>query len=428
MVDPRIQANKMLGRYVCLIFSVLILYAPDLQSRTLSKEQAVGLAMEHNPVVQAANKEWAIYRALKSQAWAPPEPEFELEYEELAELTATGDYGDRKVGFNQLVEFPLEWWYRGRSWSKKAESVQYSRFEMARLETSTLVKVAFDRVLFSQQVLEYSELNLELARDFYSKSREKFEAGEVAELEVLRASVEESRAENRVTATRSELAVSKAALSSLLAEGWDSSFDLTGEFSHTSLNIDFDRLKTLALEYRPDLRGARLNTVASKMNRSMAVYSAVPGVNLGVSRQTISNTTGNEKFWRLRLGVNLPLWAPLRQKGRISQATAERDQAFALQEGVHYTVLLEVEEAYSNLQSAEKQVETFENRILPESERASEMSLISYGEGKSSYLEVLEAQRVLTQVRVEYAESVFNSLNALATLERAVGIELTNIQ
>jgi len=153
-----------------------------LRAELLTREEAVNLALEQNPEVQAARQEWKIYSSFRTQAWAPPEPEFGLEYEELPKVTSIGKFGNRYAGFSQTVEFPLEWWYRGRSFGKQAESVKYAVYEMTRLDLAARVKIAFDRVLYREQVFTYAERNFELARDFYGKTQIRFEAGEIAQL------------------------------------------------------------------------------------------------------------------------------------------------------------------------------------------------------------------------------------------------------
>ena len=93
---------------------------------------------------------------------------------------------------------------------------------------------------------------------------------------------------------------------------------------------------------------------------------------------------------------------------------------------VRYRVMLEVESAYLDLKAAEEQVCLFQDRILLKAERAYEVAGLSYDEGKLTYLELLEAQRVLTQTRMDYAGTIFNFLSALAALDRAVGGNLLN--
>ena len=82
--------------------------------------------------------------------------------------------------------------------------------------------------------------------------------------------------------------------------------------------------------------------------------------------------------------------------------------------------MLETESAYLELQNAQAQVVLFQQQILPAAERTYEIASRSYDEGKATYLQLLEAQRTLTDSRIERAEVLFDYRAAVATLERAV--------
>ena len=76
------------------------------------------------------------------------------------------------------------------------------------------------------------------------------------------------------------------------------------------------------------------------------------------------------------------------------------------------------------LRNAEEQVQLFQGTIVAAAERAFEVASRSYREGKATYLDALEAQRSLIEVREEYASALFDHRAALAQLEWATGGEL----
>ena len=98
----------------------------------------------------------------------------------------------------------------------------------------------------------------------------------------------------------------------------------------------------------------------------------------------------------------------------MAQAVAEKDR-------VRYQVLLQIESALLGVQSARKRVELFEEGILHEAERGTEVAGRSYVEGKVSYLELLDAQKTLSEVREEYVAALFDFRTAFYRLERATG-------
>jgi len=387
----------------------------------ISREDAVRTALERNPEITAARKEWESASARLTQARAFPDPEFELEYEGLPRGFSYGEFGERNIGVIQSIEFPWKWWLRNKAAGRHAEAVREAVFEMKKLEIGTRVKTAYDRVLLGRKLLEYAEENLRLARDFLEKAEVRFEAGDVSRLEVLRAEAEVGRAENRVTIARNELSVPKAELNTLLAREIRAPFDVTGELTFRPVEVDLELLKKVALERRPDLRGIGMSYEESRVRRSVAVSSVIPDFNLGVFRQTVKEPAGRDSFWHVSFGLEIPVWAVFRRRGEIMEADAGMERARAEVDALRNRVLLEVESAFLDLKAAEAQVRLFREKTLGAAEKAYEMAARSYREGKATYLELLEAQRSLTETRMEYARALFDFNSALTALERAVG-------
>ena len=390
----------------------------------LSREEAIRIALERNPEVTAAKKAWEAAQARLTQARAGPDPELELEYEELPGMTRFERFGERAWGATQRIESPLKWWRRSRAADQAAEAVHLGVFEMTRLVIATRVKVAYDRVLFKQKRLVYIRKHLQLAEGFLRKAQLRLEAGDVSQLEVLRAEVEAGRAANRLTEARNELVVARAELDALLTRERGAPLEIKGDLDYQPIALDLERLKLLALERRPDLLGAQWTAASAGSEQAAARAAFLPDLNVGLYRQTIQEQGGKEGFWRVGLALEFPLWGAARQRGELAEAKASAGQAAAEGRRFRQQVLLEVESTYMEVQTSAEHVALFQTRIVPEAERTFEVASRSYAEGKATYLELLEAQRALTEVREEYAEALFNRRTSLAELEGAVGGEL----
>ncbi len=73
---------------------------------------------------------------------------------------------------------------------------------------------------------------------------------------------------------------------------------------------------------------------------------------------------------------------------------------------------------------AEEQALLYRDRVLDGAGQAYQAAERGYTEGKASYLDLLEARRVLTETRIEYAGILLSYREALARLELATGAEL----
>ena len=388
-------------------------------AEAMSRIDAIRLVVERNPQVKAARHAYEAARAQARQAGALPDPELELEFAELPELGSLDGYGERTIGVSQRVEFPLKWWHRLQAGRQHAEATRLAVFEMTKLDISLQAKRAYDRIALQKSLLQHARQDLGLAQNILRQAHIRFEAGDVPQLDVMRASVEVGRATNRLTAVKNDLSVAKTALNALLARPLQTPFALADSLVHQPFETDLDQLTAAALKQRPDLAGIELQLKALQSQQAAATAAYWPDLFLGLARQQLRGAH-EENSWRLRFGMEVPLWAFSRQRGERAEARAKVAQVAAERDVVRYRVLLETEQAYLDLNTAEEQVALFPGRILPEAERAFAVVGRSYDEGKSTYLELLEAQRTWIETRVEYAHALFEYRAATAALERAI--------
>lgn len=403
--------------------AVSLAYAQPL---TLTRAAAVLLALDRNLEVIAAEKAWDASRAFVTQTRAIPDPELELEYEGISELTSTGDFGERSFGFTQTIESPVAWWRRCRAAAQAAESTRLAVYEDTKLDVATRAKLAYDQVLLRAWRQGLIEQELELARDFLEKARQRFQAGDVPQLEVLRAEVEEGRILNRLAEAGGALAAARAELNTLLARPGRTSLLLSGTLDYQPVGVGVDTLESLALARRPDYLGARWRAKSRKSTLDSGRAALFPEIELGIFRQNVREEEKAD-LWRLQVSVSVPLWGAARQRGALTAASAVLARAVAEEENLRNYVLLQVDTAYLAVESTNRQVRLYRDRILPEAERSFRVADRSYTEGKANYLELLEARKTLIEVREELAAALYDHRAATYQLERATGGSLDGI-
>jgi outer membrane protein TolC len=283
------------------------------------------------------------------------------------------------------------------------------------------VKESFYGLLLAQEILKYAEQDLELARDFLRKAEIKFEAGDVARVEVLRARVEAAKAENSVKAAANDVRLAKARLNFLLARKKYEPLEISGEFKRRSPEFRLDELQEKALTVRPEIKRIGFALDKESLRKTLGYLGYLPDFSLGLSRHRLA---GEPTTWDFALSVRLPVffWQPL--KGEIAEAQANL-QAFRKElEHVSNAIALEVEESYSLALMAGRQIELFEKEILAQAEEAYNMFLFSFQEGEIGGIELIDARRTLIEARKSYADALNNFNVALAALAKSVGQDL----
>ena len=418
-------AAKSSSRYVfpflLLALSAGLIPLERAHAEGMSRINAIRLVVERNPAVEAARNVYEAARAQAQQAGALPDPELEVEFAEVPELGSLSEYGERTIELSQRVELPLKWWHRLQAGRQHAEATRLAVFEMTKLDITLQAKQAYDRIALQKSLLQHAQQDLDLAQNILRQADIRFEAGDVPQLDVMRASVEVGRATNRLTAAKNDLSVAKTSLNALLARPLQTPFALADSLVYRPVETHLDQLTAAALKQRPDLAGTELQLKALQSQQAAATAAYWPDLNVGLGRQQRYEGGGHEEnSWKVRFGIEIPLWAFSRQRGERAEAKAEVAKVVAERDVVRYQVLLETEQAYLDLNTAEEQVALFQDQILPEAERAFEVAGRSYDEGKLTYLELLEAQRTWIETQIEYAQVLFKYRAATAALERAI--------
>jgi len=128
--------------------------------------------------------------------------------------------------------------------------------------------------------------------------------------------------------------------------------------------------------------------------------------------------------WAGMLGISIPIWFWEKQSFGVSEMQSELDMARADYNTIENMALFEVKYTYTRVRSYEKLVEAFETSFVPQAEQALKASLIGYEANQVDFLNLLDSQRMLLDIKLDYYETVFELEMAKADLEQAVGTDL----
>jgi len=405
-----------------LIYAVLLtgVYGDETNNQPLSLEQCIHTAIENNPLVLSSFQQYTASLARVSQAKAFPQPSIDWDSDLQPRFFDFKNTGEWYFGISESIEFPGKRYLRGKIASKESDQI-YEEIELLKLDITFQVKEAFYALLLAQRKHQYTKQNLELSKNFLQQTKLKFEAGDVARVEVLRASVEASKAASELRRNSNEVRLAKARLNYLMARKKYAPLEIKGEFIKEPISLDLETLKEKALSFRPEIKSIEHAIQGQSLQKKQAFMSYLPDFDLGVNRHNIE---GEGQWWDVTLSFPIPLffWQPA--KGDIAEAQANINSLNSEFEHIKNTISLEVEESYMNAEFARSQIQLFEEEILAQAEEAYEMFLFSYQEGEIGGIELIEARRTLIQARTSYADALYNYGVALASLEKSIGQRL----
>jgi cobalt-zinc-cadmium efflux system outer membrane protein len=386
----------------------------------LALRQALAQSLLRNPGLAAFSLEVRAREAQALQAGLLPNPELTVEMENFAgsgEFSGL-DAAESTVSLGQLVELGGKRGKRRTAAALEAKLAGWD-YEAKRLDVLTDTAKAFVEVLASQERLTQATELAALAERFFQTVRARVEAGKVSPVEQTRAQVAVAAA--RLDAGRAErsLAAARQSLAALWGEGEPVFSRAVGALADMQPVTPLTRLAA-QIEQNPDLARWATETEQRRAGLALARAGAIPDltVGLGVRNDQVSGDSA------LVAGVSIPLPVFDRNQGGVAAARAALNKACHEQQSARSQALASLGASYRDLASAYAEGITLKGQILPAAESAFEAATLGYQAGKFGFLEVLDAQRTLFEVRGQYLEALTNYHQARAEVERMIGAPL----
>ncbi|MFC1529375.1 TolC family protein [Gemmatimonadota bacterium] len=389
----------------------------DAQEESLTLDQCVSLALEQNPLVLSAREEYRASLARISQARELPQPSLNFDSDLQPGITNLRGSQEQYIGIGAQVPFPGRTRLRGRIAQQESGETQ-ADVETLKLDLTFRVNEAFFDLLLTRERITYARQNLDFSQDFVEKTELKFAAGDVPQVEVIRARVEAARAVTELRRAETEEDLARARMNFLLARPQATPVEIHGQLKAAGVSQDLEQLTDLAFSSRPEMSRIESSIEKAALTRRLGMMSYLPDFDVGAAQHRIA---GEPNTWDVTLSVNLPLffWQPAR--GKIREATAHSRALIREATHLRNLISLEVEEAHRKYLTAVNQIQLIEEEILAQAEQVYEMYVFSYQHGDIGGIELIEAQRTLNEARKSYADSLYDYSIAIASLEKSVG-------
>ncbi|MCW5626283.1 MAG: TolC family protein, partial [Burkholderiales bacterium] len=184
------------------------------------------------------------------------------------------------------------------------------------------------------------------------------------------------------------------------------------------LTDDYETLRLRMLENYPALRQAQseIRAAEARLENERALRVPRPTLTAGIEREPTDN--------RGLFGISIPIPVWDQRQGPIGESVARFQQATSNAELQRIELLGDLEISFNRLLVARQQIEAFEGGLLRQAESALRVAEAAFRFGERGFIEVLDAQRVLRQVRVDYMNARFEKQAALVEIERLTAQDL----
>lgn len=375
----RRRLRPLLAGGVLLLLLPMAVAAP---SPALTLPQILTAVLHSHPLIRAAQARIDVAQGVEAQAGALPSPE--LGYTR-SKVTNEGQV-------SELIEFPGKRKLRTEA-ARLGIAQARSQLQQVRTALAFEVRRAFYARLLADQQVAAARHTLTAVNQIVSAAQKRFQAGDVAHLQVIQAQVEQARAQQTLRAAVGQQTVATLGLDVLLGRPVNAPLQVVGALASVPVLPDFAGLLQQALHQQPAVIVAQEETQRQNTLLQLARRQKFPDVRLGFSYGTEEQiqTPG------IQATVAIPL--PGRYHGEVKAALGAKLAALAEAESARYQVTSQLASAWQQWLTAQAQVHTYQNGLLQESATALQAAQESYHEGESSILSVLDAERTDLLVR-----------------------------
>jgi len=355
----------------------------------------------------------------------------------LSPLPGTGgQYYDVKQVTAQLsASWEIDFWGRLRNLRNAARDQYLASEESRRAVAVQLIAQVANGYLLER---EYEE-RVALARQSVTTREEtlrimrrRFEVGSGSRLDREQAQVLLAQAQTTMQGLEQDRAVNRNALELLVGNPVDippGRLSLTQEGPAFTLPVG---LPSDLLVNRPDIAAAEHQLRAANANIGAARAAFFPNISLTGAYGTSSTEldalfSGGSHVWSFSPTIALPLFNAGRLKGNLDVAKARRDGAVAQYEQTIQSAFRDVSDALVRREQLGKQVESMRVLLAAQKERA-RLAQLRFDYGRSTYLEVLDAQRDLFEAEQTLVQLRRAELASIIALYSALGGGLTAAQ
>lgn len=389
--------------------------------------QVVEFSLQNNGELKALREEKGIREAGRVKAGLYPNPVLEIEG---ATGKLSGSPSENRLSVGVSQEF-LTMGKRGKrlqAAEKEAEGFDRQIDNSGRLLIEE-VKTTFYEMLLAEKKVELAERSTALNTQLLDVTKQRFESGDIPELEVNLARVEVARSEGRKIEAERELYPVKVRLLTLMGFPSDEKANFSGALEIKSYAKDMEELKRVALAKRPDLKALEAEKAKSDAEITLAQAERIPNVTAGLGYQrenTAIEVSGNEVKDRdnlISLKVSIPIPLFDRNQAGIQEARARKGSAESRYLFARRTIEREVEAAYARLTAAEKSLSIYREEIIPQLEENLKLIQEAYKLGEVGILTVIEEVKKFSEVNEAYLTAQYDHQIALVKLDAATGAD-----
>ncbi len=362
-------------------------------------------AMLNNPRVEAEYYAWAasVERITGARSLPDPRITFEADITSVLEAVMPG----------LMIDLPGRGKLRAAGDVAAGESrASYFRFEIEVLRTAMALKSAYFRLHFLEDTLRVQRETASLLADLETQAQQQVAAGRSGIEDVLRAQIDREQLLTQITNLEDSRGVLLAEFRAALGlQHDDADVPVPTAFEPSPPPPPADQILALAAARNPQLRQMEAEVERGEAMIDLARTSRVPDFSVGIMADVMASPV----MWRPTGSITLPIWRD-KIAAEISAAQLEKRSSEARLSAEQIGLAADVASMLYLYRESVRNIDLYAATLLPKAHQSLDAARSGYAAGRSSFLDVIDAERQLLVLDLSLVEARTTRELAIASL------------
>ncbi len=424
---------------ICLL--LISMLSPALAGTTLTLHECIDNALANHPSIRAAREAWNAGQGRVLQAASPYLPQVTASTGYSENRALGGAFGETitktyttTLSVNQVL---YDFGRTGNALDSARFGTQSAEMDVDRVvqEVVLNVKKTYFALLQAKKLVSVAQKTLGQTESHLKQAEAFFRAGSKPRFDVTRAEVDVNNARLGLINADNSVRLNTIALYNAMGLDPARDVDIEDVLSQPVAFPSLDQAQTQALKNRPEMlkTGSDIDAARSQVKSAQASYLPTLSANGAYSWAHGTTQLGSfngiplegdvQDSWNAGVMLSMPLFEGGLTKGRVSEARANEHSLEAQRDTLRQTILLEVNQAYADLESGTARIAVMESS-LKSAQESLDLAEGRYRAGVGPSIEVTDAQVAAAKAETDYVQALYDYQLAAARLAKAIGAGL----
>ena len=400
----------------------------------MTLDKCIELALGNNPQINAAFHDILASDSRIKQVWSNyfPQLSWQTGYTRIRQLQLSDALG-RNLTFNYYIlgQVTLQQMLYDFGVTQNQATIKRLDYEAYKTTLGATInnvifqtKDAYYNLLFAFENKRVAEDTVNKFEMFYNQAKAFYEIGMNPKVDVTIAEVNLSNAKLQLIQADNAVNLAVARLNNVMGVPFIDQYNVQERLKYQPVDITFNKSVEIARDARPELKLAELKVESANQTLKLVKKSYFPTLSIEGQFQLGGKSWTSNHGYNIGGYLNFPTVNGMLIKNEIQEARYLYDKEIANAKNTQNQIYLEIQNAYLLLEEKKNQMPVAMLGVKQAKENY-ELSYGRYRVGEANPTELKDAQINYQQAQLNYYNALYQYSSAKASLEKAIGKNLT---